>query len=44
MTFFVRRSGLSFEGCSEDLCIFFFFIYFLYTLLLHCDSKPCNNY
>ena len=28
-----------FEGCSEDLCIFFLF-FFLDTLFLLCDSKP----
>ena len=31
-----------FEGCSEDLCIFFFFSSFIDTLFLLCDSKPCT--
>ena len=31
-----------FLGCSEDLCIFFFFSSFRDTLFLHCDSKPCT--
>ena len=30
-----------FEGCSEDLCIFFFSS-FIDTLFLLCDSKPCT--
>ena len=37
---FVRGSVYFFEGCSEDLCIFFFSS-FRDTLFLLCDSKPC---
>ena len=38
---FVRGSVFFlFEGCSEDLCIFFF-SYFIDTLFLLCDGKPC---
>ena len=39
---FVRGSVYFFEGCNEDLCIFFFFSSFIDTLFLHFDSKPCT--
>ena len=39
---FVRGRAHIFEGCSEDLCIFFFFSSFIDTLFLLCDSKPCT--
>ena len=41
---FVRGSVYFFEGCNEDLCIFFFFSSFIDTLFLLCDSKPCTYF
>ena len=29
-----------FEGCSEE----YLYLFFLYTLFLHCDSKPCTHF
>ena len=38
---FVKGSVYFYEGCSEDF-LYFFFSFFLDTLFLHCDSKPCT--
>ena len=35
---FVRRSVFVYEGCSED----FLYLFFLDTLFLLCDRKPCT--
>ena len=37
--YFVRGSVFVYEGCSEDI---FSFLYFLDTLFLLCDSKSCT--
>ena len=40
---FVRGSVFIFEGCSEDY-LYLFFSFFLDTLFLHYDSKPCIHF
>ena len=41
---FVRRSVFPFmRDIVRTFCIFSF-LYFSYTLFLHCDSKPCTHF
>ena len=41
---FVKGSVYFFKGCNQDLMYFFLLFFFIDTLFLLCDSKPCTYF